>query len=140
MGIDPVPGTQMANQCSAGLYATIRFRGVNSPSDDEKRMQERLWTCTKAAWWAQSQGHLPDEAVAVRGWTYFKLGQLDAAVADYDSALKYNPKRTIALYGRGLARRAKGDRTGGDADIAAARAIQPDIAEAILSRVFYRAP
>jgi tetratricopeptide (TPR) repeat protein len=136
MRIDPVEGTRMYNQCLASLYSTIRFLGVNSPSDDEKRMQERLWTCTKAAWYGQSQGDSSDQVIAVRGWTHFKLGQFDAAIEDYDSALKYNPKRTTALYGRGLAKRAKGDQAGGDSDVAAARAIQPDIAEEILSRVF----
>ena len=33
------------------------------------------------------------------------------------------------MYGRGLAKRKKGDQAGGDADIAAARAIQADIAD-----------
>jgi hypothetical protein len=42
--------------------------------------------------------------------------------------LKINPKQVDALYGRGLAKRKKGDPAGGDADIAAASAIQADIA------------
>ena len=54
---------------------------------------------------------------------------LDDAVADYDEALKLNPKQAGSLYGRGLAKLKKGDAGGGEADIAAAKAIQADIAE-----------
>ena len=43
-------------------------------------------------------------------------------------ALKLNPKLAGALYGRGLAKQKKGDATA-EADIAAAKAIQSDIAE-----------
>jgi len=57
------------------------------------------------------------------------LSQLDDAVADYDEALRRNPKQAGSLYGRGLAKLKKGDAVGGEADIATARAIQADIAE-----------
>ena len=40
-----------------------------------------------------------------------------------------NPKDANSLYGRGMAKLKSGDRAGGDADIAAAKAINPDIAE-----------
>ena len=64
-----------------------------------------------------------------RGFLYLRLGRLDEAIADYDAALKTNPRLAGSLYGRGLAKRKKGDQAGGDAEIAAARAIQADIAE-----------
>jgi tetratricopeptide (TPR) repeat protein len=63
------------------------------------------------------------------GFLYLRLGRLDEALADYDAALKANPRLADSLYGRGLAKRKKGDHAGGDADIAAARAIQADIAD-----------
>jgi tetratricopeptide (TPR) repeat protein len=62
-----------------------------------------------------------------RRHSILKLSQLDDAIADYEAALKLNPKFAAALYGRGLAKQMKG--SDGDADIAAARAIRPDIAE-----------
>ena len=65
-----------------------------------------------------------------RGFVHLRLGRLDEAIADDDAALKLNPRLATALYGRGLARRRKGDQAGGDADIAAAEAVQADIAEA----------
>lgn len=63
-----------------------------------------------------------------RGFVYLKMSQFDAAVSDYDAALRINPKRAFALYGRGLARLKNGD-TAGESDMAAAKALQPDIAE-----------
>lgn len=64
-----------------------------------------------------------------RGLIYLRLSRLDDAVAAYDAALKISPKQVNSLYGRGLAKLKKGDTAGGNADIAAAKAIQADIAE-----------
>ncbi|HEY2875569.1 MAG TPA: hypothetical protein VGJ56_26815 [Reyranella sp.] len=54
---------------------------------------------------------------------------LPNAVADYDNALKHNPKLPSSQFGRGVAKRGKGDLSGGDADIAAAKAIDPGISD-----------
>ena len=62
-----------------------------------------------------------------RGLVLLKLGRFDEAIADYDAGLKLYAKSAISLYGRGVARRKKGDLSGGDADIAAAKAIRPDV-------------
>ncbi|MGY8704867.1 hypothetical protein RAD16_03870 [Bradyrhizobium sp. 18BD] len=61
--------------------------------------------------------------------TSLKLGNLDAAIADYDMALSAKPKLDSALYGRGLAKRKKGDAEGAARDIAAAKAINAGIAD-----------
>ena len=50
-----------------------------------------------------------------------------ASIADYSQALKLMPKKSASLYGRGLARRANGDKEGGDADVEAALKVNPDI-------------
>jgi len=68
-----------------------------------------------------------DEVFDSSGFTYLKLGNLDDSLADYDEALRLNPKRADSLYGRGLAKLKKGDVAGGNADIEAAKAIQPEI-------------
>jgi tetratricopeptide (TPR) repeat protein len=64
-----------------------------------------------------------------RGFTYLKLGQFDKAIGDFDAALALAPRQAGSLYGRGVAKFRTGDREGGRADIAAAAAIQADIAE-----------
>jgi tetratricopeptide (TPR) repeat protein len=61
-----------------------------------------------------------------RAFTYLKLGELDKAIADYDAALRLDAKLAGSLYGRGIAKLKKGN-AGGNADIDAARAINPDV-------------
>jgi tetratricopeptide (TPR) repeat protein len=62
-----------------------------------------------------------------RGLIYLKMGQWDSAIDDYNSALRVNPRSASSLYGRGLAKLKKEDTSGGNADIAAAKAIEANI-------------
>jgi tetratricopeptide (TPR) repeat protein len=64
-----------------------------------------------------------------RGLVYFRQGQFGKSIADLDAALMADPKSASALYVRGLAKRRVGDATGSRADILAAKAIEPDIAD-----------
>jgi membrane associated rhomboid family serine protease len=81
--------------------------------------------CTEALRIAPNDANILDS----RGFVYLRFSRLDDAVTDYDEALRRNPKQAGSLYGRGLAKLRKGDVAGGKADIAAAKAIQADIAE-----------
>jgi tetratricopeptide (TPR) repeat protein len=67
--------------------------------------------------------------LASRGFIYFKLKRYEAAIADYDAELRTNPGNPYSLFDRGMAKRMEGDSSGGDADIAAARAIRANIAD-----------
>lgn len=73
----------------------------------------------------------PDDfdAVAARGMAWLRKGGSGRALQDFDQVLSIRPGNVIALYGRGIARRRTGNHKGGGADIAAAKAIQPDIAD-----------
>ncbi|MDP1837443.1 MAG: tetratricopeptide repeat protein [Reyranella sp.] len=73
----------------------------------------------------------PDDvdAVAARGMAWLRKGDSGRALQDFDQVLGVRPGNVIALYGRGIARRRTGNHKGGDADIAAAKALQPDIAD-----------
>lgn len=73
---------------------------------------------------------MPDSATTLesRGFVHLKMTQFDAAVSDYGAALRINPKLAFSLYGRGVARLKNGDASG-EADTAAAKALQADIAE-----------
>lgn len=62
-----------------------------------------------------------------RGATHYNMKNYDPAIADYTAALRYEPNHAGAYYNRGLAKQAKGDKAGGDADIARGRAIDPKI-------------
>jgi tetratricopeptide (TPR) repeat protein len=69
------------------------------------------------------------------GFVHLRMKQWDKAVADYNKALAGSRSDlTLSLYGRGVARRALGDIAGGNADIAAATAAEPDIAN-IMTRL-----
>jgi tetratricopeptide (TPR) repeat protein len=70
-------------------------------------------------------------ALQNRGFVNIKLELFDFAIDDFNAGLKLSPTDPEMLYGRGLARQKKGDKAGGDSDIAAARGIKPDIANAI---------
>jgi tetratricopeptide (TPR) repeat protein len=64
-----------------------------------------------------------------RGYCYFLLGQFKRAIEDYDRAIAMAPKSAGVLYMRGIAKLRSDDKTGGNADIAAAVALEPKIAE-----------
>jgi tetratricopeptide (TPR) repeat protein len=68
------------------------------------------------------------DTINTRGVIQFKLGAFDRAIADFSEAIVINPKDAGSLYARGLAKRRSGDTAGGEADIAAAKAIKADIA------------
>jgi hypothetical protein len=62
-----------------------------------------------------------------------KSGQPGKAVADYDAALRIDPKRANSLYGRGLAKIKIDNVADGNLDIAKAKSIQANIAEEFAS-------
>jgi tetratricopeptide (TPR) repeat protein len=68
-------------------------------------------------------------ALSSRGFVYLRLGRFDDAIADFDRVLKTAQTVPDPLYGRGIAKLHKGDRAGGDADIAAAKLLQADVAK-----------
>jgi tetratricopeptide (TPR) repeat protein len=71
----------------------------------------------------------PDFAMAYknRGDTFFAIADYDRAIADYDRALRLEPQYAEGIARRGLAKLQKGDPHGGNADIRAAREIDPAI-------------
>jgi tetratricopeptide (TPR) repeat protein len=72
----------------------------------------------------------PDNADTLdsRGFVKLKLGQAPNAIVDYDAALKLSAKKASSLFGRGVAKLKIGNASGNN-DIAAAKAIDPGIAD-----------
>jgi len=64
-----------------------------------------------------------------RGFTYLKLKRPESAISDYDAVLRLDAKHAEPLYGRGLAHLMLDNRRQGNEDIAAAKAIKPNIAD-----------
>jgi tetratricopeptide (TPR) repeat protein len=73
----------------------------------------------------------------VRGVAYIKLDQLDDAVADFSAALEIDSGHAASLYGRGLAKKRKRELEE-EPDIAAAKAIAPDIVSEEFARFALR--
>lgn len=63
-----------------------------------------------------------------RGAAYMRMGQFQKAIEDLDAAWRRG-RFINSLYAKGWAKRKTGDISGGDADIAAARAQHPDTAD-----------
>lgn len=62
-----------------------------------------------------------------RAYAYFRAGRLDDAMRDYQTVLDRNPRAAMSLWGRGVLRARRGDRSGAEADFASARAINAGI-------------
>lgn len=79
---------------------------------------------------AALQRQIEDPAFAdSRALVQLRRGDLDRAISDYDYALQRKPRNVTSLYGRGLAKLRKGLAAAGKADLDAATAIDPKIAE-----------
>ena len=74
---------------------------------------------------------MPDSAEYLdsRGLVHLRRGEYDKAIADYDRGLHLQPRNAWSHYGRGVAKLRKGLTAEGQADLAAATALQADIAE-----------
>jgi len=67
------------------------------------------------------------DALDSRGLVKLKIGLPSSAIADYDAALQIK-QQASSLYGRGIAKKQTGVTAQGDSDIAAAKALDPEIA------------
>lgn len=73
----------------------------------------------------------PNDAATIdsRAFVLLKMGNLSASIGEYNQSLRLRPQSAYSSYGRGIAKLRFGDTEGGNADIAAAKAIKADIGE-----------
>jgi len=62
-----------------------------------------------------------------RGLVYLRMGDYDRSIADYDAALKISARNAGSLYGRGIAKLRKQKTSEGEADIALATSLRPQV-------------
>lgn len=67
------------------------------------------------------------EAVDSKGFVLLRLGRARESVAAYDEAIRIRPRQAESLYGRGLAKLRLGQTAEGEADLAAAKAIDGEV-------------
>ena len=87
----------------------------------------RLWSKPDPLTWSDNgQWAL---ALQGRAFSYYKMQRYSDTIADATAALAKNAHLSGALYARGLAKRHSGDIAGGDADVAAATRLDPNVAK-----------
>ena len=110
IGLDPEMGVAYNNRCLARTIIGQDLVGALSDCDMAlKIMPSNL------------------QMRETRGFIHLKLGDPAIAAVEFDAALKDDPNRTLALYGLGLARISLGQKKEGEADQAAARALNPSV-------------
>ncbi len=110
--INPKAGLTLANRCWA--------RAISGGN-----LVEALADCDRSLEFSPEEG----TTKLNRSIVYFRLGRFDETIIDCNAILTFFPKSANALFLRGLARLKKGEQARGDADIIAAKAVDPSIAE-----------
>jgi len=114
------------------------FALARSKAGDADALNEMCWSlatagvaldtalsaCESAVAQNPRQWHYQDS----RGFVLMRLGRYDAAIASYDAAVELSADSSISLYGRGLAKRLKGDVAGADADMEVAQRLDAHVA------------
>jgi tetratricopeptide (TPR) repeat protein len=119
--------------------AVIDFDKVVSKRPNANTYNLRCWA--RATWGEQLDAALADcneslklkpdyaDALDSRALVHYRRGEYGLAVGDASGALSIDLKLAPSLYVRGLARLHEGNETDGNADIAAAKKLDPKIAE-----------
>lgn len=125
----------------AGAIALAAITGVAGSAAHAQSKQEFNWCigednptpaqkitgCTAVIQAGKLKGKRLVFTFSNRGVAYYERGEYDRAIQNYDQAIKLNPNHAGAYYNRSLAKKQKGDQAGAEADLAAARKINPNI-------------
>jgi tetratricopeptide (TPR) repeat protein len=120
-----VIATLMITADAAHAQLSSNWKGCTGNPDVEWKQQ--IERCSDLI----SSGDESQQNLAIayynRGLAYENLDNYAKAIADYSEALALDPEDADALLYRGLDKIRLGDKAGGDADIAAAKRIDPNI-------------
>ena len=85
--------------------------------------------CTRAIASKKYKGNVLSLLYTNRGVEFGEKGEMARALKDHDEAIKVDPNNALAFNNRGIVKLKKGDKEGGEADIAKAKQLQPSIGE-----------
>jgi tetratricopeptide (TPR) repeat protein len=122
------PSQNWAGPGGEGLYARRALRSNAFAARGDTNM--RLGRPEQAIRDYDSASESNPESVALlrnRGVAYAQTGRFGQAIENLDEAIQRGRGDAVALYTRGVAKKKTGDAAGGEADLAAATAIDPNI-------------
>jgi tetratricopeptide (TPR) repeat protein len=102
--------------------------------DDNARSDDVVMACTHQVAAGALRGRDLAKAFRSRGIAWRDKGNVDRAIADYNEAIRIDPKWAAAFVSRALARAAKGDKAGTIADYNEAIRVDPKYAAAYYNR------
>jgi tetratricopeptide (TPR) repeat protein/predicted aspartyl protease len=97
-------------------------------------LPKALNDCNSAFRMSSKSGNLMAQILNSRGLVRLRLGDYDKSIADYDASLKLYPQDAWSLYGRGVAKMRRNKAAEGEADIADAKKLWPNVADEFTRR------
>ena len=115
---EAIKALNLLPKTGSGLFSAYHEGRCRANTWSNRDLNQALADCTAAV--ADGRAQPINRAI-----THYKLGKYDEAIADFNAQLKIGAGNGESVYGRGLARLKKGDRTEGQADIDAAKKLFP---------------
>ncbi|MFP6765233.1 MAG: hypothetical protein VB858_16515, partial [Planctomycetaceae bacterium] len=89
--------------------------------------RQAIVDCNAALSSLEARGDFSYQPISLRGDAWLALGRLDAAIADFSAARRFDVTVARAYFQRASLRRSQGDQVGADSDFSAAKKIDPSI-------------
>jgi tetratricopeptide (TPR) repeat protein len=133
-------GVAYTNKSDYGRASADFAAAIRLDPDNPDVWRDRCWLRARFGYLPQALDDCKEslrlrtgdaETLDARAFVYLKMQQAQAAIGDYDAALRQALEpdaRAHLLYGRGLAKRMLGDNGGAEADTAAATRLDADAA------------
>jgi tetratricopeptide (TPR) repeat protein len=118
----------------AGVLSVATLAALCGPANADDRETCKtasgvISACSRAIASKKYKGNILSILYTNRGAEFGAKGELDRAMKDHDQAIKLDPKNALAFNNRGIAKLKKGDKEGGEADVAKAKQLQPGIGQ-----------
>jgi tetratricopeptide (TPR) repeat protein len=94
-----------------------------------ENLDEALSDCYAALYAVSERSAGYSDVLGYRGFVRYRTGRFDKSIADYNDALRLNPKAALSLYSRGLAKIRAKKTAEGEADMVQALKLEPGVAD-----------
>jgi tetratricopeptide (TPR) repeat protein len=126
---DPRRAVGLDARCRAWAEADQNLDQALKDCDDALRQQSDSSNTAGGGGFIRPRLHDNPDILASRGLVWLRRGEFNRALKDYDEAVAGRPKVAEYRFARGLAKLRAGRQADGQADIAAAVAMQKDVAD-----------